>query len=251
LPINKTAKSIILVFTILCVIVLLIFSVELIRQNRNTDAAGGDGGPSLSGDKQTGNGGDAGPDSGTPDASGNGDEATGGNAVNSGEASGSGQSRPPAGSPRPTPKGTRYEEPFTENSTLVFYADNELFSLTEPVTHDGLGIIVFEGTGIAELHINIVAVPKDIKAYAGGYLSMDFGVGQSTVSDEDYIGLSPLMGVKVSGVSQGSTFEAWIHRLSAPDPEDIALAFVINYQNEAQKDLLYDIINSLDIIPAG
>jgi len=233
----------ILVFTILCAIVLMVFSVELILQNRNTEASDEGGEPSVSGDKQPGDGGDSGADpehggsepSGTEDGDSGGDDA------------GDGGGRQPD-RPRPIPTGTRFEEPITLNSTLVFYADKELFNYTDPEMSDRLGIFTFRGDGIAELHIRLIAVTPDIKALAGGYMSVDFDVIETEVSDEDYIGLSQLLGVKASGYRDGSNFDVWIHRFTEPGYEDLGLAFVIIYQNNALKDLLYDILDTLEIV---
>jgi len=242
LPINKTVKSIILVFTILCVIVLLIFSVELIRQNRNTETTPGDGGPSVSGDP-AGNGEDHEQEDKDPPSSANGGDDNGGNADVVDE-------RPGAGGQRPAPTGTRYEEPVTRNSKLVFYVDNQLFEFFDPELDEGLFLFTFRGDGLAEIHIRFVPVPLDIKAYAGGYLATDFEVRDTVVGEVDYIGLTQLLGVKASGSRDGSNFDVWIHRFTEAGYEDIGLAFVISYQNDAQRDMLYDIINSMEIVPS-
>jgi len=240
LPINKTVKNIILAFTILCAFVLILFSVELIRQNRNTENAAGGGEPSVSGDTAGTNGAGASGDN-DPSSPANGGEDTGGGA-------GGGDERPGAGGQRPAPTGTRYEAPVTLNSTLVFYVDTQLFDYVDPELEEGLFLFTFRGDGLAEIHIRFVPVPNDIKAFAGGYLTTDFEVRDTVVGDEDYIGLTQLLGVKASGAKDGSNFDVWIHRLTGAEYDDMGVAFVIIYQNNAQRDMLYDILDSMEIV---
>ena len=39
-------------------------------------------------------------------------------------------------------------------------------------------------------------------------------------------------------------YEAWIHLLQ---DSDLALVFVINYENDQQRDALYDLLSTLDM----
>ena len=240
MPINKTVKNIILAFTIICAVVLIIFLVELIRQNRDTETATGGGEPSVSGDTAGTNGAGA-PGDENPASPADGVEDNGGDA-------GGGDERPGTGGQRPAPTGTRFEEPVTLNSKLVFYVDTQLFDHVDPELEEGLFLFTFSGNGLAEIHIRFVPVPNDIKAFAGGYLTTDFEVRDTVVGDEDYIGLTQLLGVKASGAKDGSNFDVWIHRLTGAEYDDMGLAFVIIYQNNAQRDMLYDILDSMEIV---
>jgi len=241
LPINKTVKNIILVFTILCAVVLIVFSVELILQNRSTEAVDNDDGASSSAGAFTGNSGGSEPDSEGLTSQGNGEEDPNGNA------GGDEDERPATGSLRPTPPGSRRERGLPGDMTLVIYTDNELFNREDPEMDDIYDVFTFRGDGTAEFQIRLVAISGDIRTYAGNYLAADFEISEPKVSSEDYIGLSSLYGVMASGVRDGLYYELWVHRFTKPEVNDLGLAFVLIYQNSALKDALYDILDSIEI----
>ena len=245
MPINKTVKNIIMGFTLLCAIMLIIFAVELIRQNRDSEAAGG-GESSVSGDRQPGGGGgqDAGDGGQGEDAPDGGEGNAGGNAGGDG---GDGGDRGQAGNQRPTPTGTRHEVLLPGNMKLVLYLDKELFELSESELGNTVAVIAIKGSGTAEIEINYIELDREIGAYAARYLQTDYGVDNPVAGEEDNIGLSALRGIKSEGIGGGKHYEAWIYKFPNPIEYNPGLAFVLVYENTALKDALYEIINSLEI----
>jgi len=237
LPLKKTTKRVIFVFTALCGIFLIIFCVELIRINRDVSDAGA--GSSISGGAQ--NGGAAGSESetngaGSSDTTGSGD-GPGGN----------GDTRP-NGRPRPTLTGTRWDRPITGDMTLIYYIDGDVFEHTGSEIADILDAFSLRDDMAVSIQIRFVALPLGLSELAETFLSASFGIGDSIVVGEDYIGLSPLRGILTSGVSDGINFEAWIYQFTEEDYRDLGLAFIISYRTESQRGALYGVLDSLDIV---
>jgi len=238
MPLSKTAKNLILAFTVLCGVFLIVFSIELVMLNRD---AGDEGAgqpspvetPDGTADNAPGPGTDgAGPAEGTdPD----GDAGTGGD---------DGQ----PGGARPAPTGARHEMPVSSDMTLVVYADEELFEQIFFESEDILRAFTYQGGGYAAFRIDAIFMQAGVEEFAKDYLYNDFGVEASVVGREDYIGLSELRGVTITGAEDGTYYEAWIYSFTDPELEGQGLAFVISYENSAQKNALYDILDTLEIM---
>jgi len=233
---NKTVKRVILVFTVLCALLLIVFSLELILINRDTDK--GNAEPSQSGSPPPGNGnsnqGSETPGTSTPDTdSGNRNPAP------------AGGTQPP---PPPPPTGTRYERLMPDDSELVYYVDGDYFNHTETEHEDILDRFSYRGTGTAGLEIRFVFMPHGVNTYAENFLELNFGITNASVEGEEYICRSPLRGVFVSGTGNETTYETWVFTFSNPEFDDLGVVFLINYQNETQRNALYKILDSLYMV---
>jgi len=238
MPLSKTVKNLILAFTVLCGIFLIVFSIEMILLNRDAGDEGAD--PSLSAEAPDGAGDDA-PEPGTDGAEPAGDAGQNGDADTDGD-----DSQP--GGERPAPTGARHEIPVSGDLTLVVYVDGELFEQVFFESEDILGVFKYLGGGSAALQIDAVLMQDGAEEFAKDYLYNDFGVEASVAGREDYIGLSELRGVTITGAEDGTYYEAWVFSLTGPELEGQGLTFVISYENSAQKNALYDILDTLDIM---
>jgi len=231
---NKTIKKIIVVFTILCAVLLLVFSVELILVNR--DSGTGDAEPSLSGSQPLGNGGNSDADPGTPEANPSGTSGSNGETTTSNDP------------PPPPPTGTRFERLMPDDVNLVFYVDGELFEHSETELEDILDVFRFKGGGTAGLEIRFVFMPQGVNTYADNFLEVNFNVSDSASHGEETIKRSRLRGVFASGTSDGTTYEAWIYTFSNPEFDNLGVSFIINFQNETQRSALYSVLDSLEMV---
>jgi len=231
---SKTIKKIIVVFTILCAMLLIVFSIELILINRDSESGGTE--PSAQGSPPPGSGGDndgaKAPDPGTPEtANGNGDAAHSG------------------GAQPPPPLGTRHERLMPGDSELVFYVQDELFEHTAEEQEAIYDIFTFRDGGTAALEIRFVFMPQGVSVYASSYLEVDFDVAESTVYGEEPISRSPLRGFLITGTKAGTTYESWIYTFSDPELVNLGISFIIYYQNEAQRSALYTILDTFEMTP--
>ena len=232
---NKTIKRVIVVFTILCAVLLIVFSLELILINRDTEK--GNAEPSQSGNQPVGNG-----------SSSQGAEPSGTNSPDTensdGDTAPTGGSQPPP----PPPVGTRYERLMPDDSDLVFYVDGDYFNHTETELEDILDIFTYRGSGTAGLEIRFVFMPQGVSAYAENFLELNFGVADASVEGEETISRSRLRGTFASGTGNGTTYETWVYTFSNPEFDNLGVIFLINYQNETQRSALYTILDSLDMV---
>jgi len=228
---NKTIKKIIVIFTALCALFLIVFTIELILLNR--DSGGGEAEPSLSGSTPS-------EDGATSAGSGSSGENPSGTADSNGEP-------PPSDGPPPAPRGDRHERLMPNDMDLVFYVDTALFEHTATETEDIIDVFSLRGEGPAGLEIRFVFMPQGVSAYAGSFLEVDFDAAESTVHGEEPIRRSALRGVSVSGTKNGTTYEAWIYMFSDPDLSNLGVAFITNFQNETQRNAIYAILDSLDM----
>jgi len=232
---SKTVKNLLLVFTLVCAIALVVFSVELILLNSGA-VTGEEGGPTS---PATSPGGDS-------------------DSASKPEATSSAQNSPPAGTasspgstepsvpPPPAPTGKRYVLPMLDDSKLILYADEELFEHSKMQDADRF-IYMDESSALLEIGFNWIP-PEGVKALAEVFLDGYLDGGESNVGGEGPIKRSKLSGVFVSGLKGTETYEAWLHRSEIAGMEDLAVYFVINYKNTGQRDALYKLLDSLDII---
>lgn len=224
---NSTIKKIIVIFTILCALFLVVFSVELILINRNQEE--GDSGPAISGGAQ-------------PEDGENGEEpgTTGGDQP--GAAAGNGTSAPAGGTP-PVPAGTRHDRMMPDDMELVFYVEEGQFEHTMSEQEDVIDYFSYRGAGAAGLEIRFVFMPHGVSAFANTFLEIDYGAQEITTGGEETIRRSRLRGYFASGTRDGTTYEAWIYT----GFEDMGLAFIINYEDQAQRNALNVILDTLEM----
>lgn len=234
---NRIVKNGIIAFTMLCVVILVVFLVELLVINSENEG-GGEPEPTNS--------------SGQP--------ANSGDVSNPGQATSPGMEQPESGSQtgnqnghdetRPEPEGTRRELTIFAGIKLVVYSNDEIFQFSEPELEDVRGVFTFKGSGAAKLEIISTYMPQGVSAYANSFLSLNYEVDGSTNQREQPIGDSPLSGIKVIGVEDDITYEAWILVFPDAEVDNAGLAIVASYQtgNEMNELNLYEVLASLDII---
>ena len=232
---SRTVKNIVVVFTIVCVIFLVIFSAELILLNR--DSENGERVSDL-------------PESASP-GSGNNGAGTGaaaGAANQKSDSGENGESDPADQPPLPVPAGTRIVQTMPDDTDLVFYVDESLFERTANDEEDVIDIFSFKGGIPAGLEIRFVFMPQGVSAFAEDFLEVNYGAANSSVEGEEPIRNSGLKGVFVSGIGDGMAYESWIYSFSDPEFDNMGVMFIINYQNERQRSLLHEILDSLEMV---
>ena len=233
---NKITMNLLVVFTIVCAIVLIVFTVELVLLNNDGD--GGANAPSLSNVSPPGdeNGPDE-PETANTEPPDDPDQA--GDIDTDGDASTPVTQRPP-------PLGKRYELPMTDDGKkLIIFAEEELFDYEESEKWD----FTFKGQGNASLEIayDYVTPPGGIDGLAETFLNEYLDGGESTVGELGPIADSLLRGIFVTGKNDGITYEAWIHEPLDGGEFGLTVVFVINYENETQKNVLYELLDTMEM----
>ena len=223
---NNITKNLLLGLTLVCVVVLIVFCIQLIVLNRGVDPA--DTGPGISG----GSSGNENPGSEDEDEpNGDGEEDPGSMEQNT---------------PRPPPQGTRHEIRVTPESYLVVYARDELFDFEEREID---WWFYYKGGGTASLEISYIMItPIGVAAHAEAHLNNYTGGTDAQFTGEESIRDAEIRGYHASAMHGGSMYEAWIHTLLG---SDLALVFVIQYENNEQRDALNEVLSSLDMISAA
>lgn len=141
----------------------------------------------------------------------------------------------------PPPPGTRHNLVVAENSTLAIYARDDLFFFSEGAFNWGF---VYTGDGAASFEISLL-IPAEqgldmnlarfLYSYADG-LPVE-------LTDETNIRSSALSGYHSrTQPGEAVSYEAWIHDLEG---SEFALVFVISYTSDSERDLLYAMIDSM------
>ena len=227
---SKTVKNILMGFTLLCIIILVIFIIELIMANRNA----GDSIRNESSSSASGN---------TPAETGQSPDETPLSLTSNDSEAGENESPSPESPSQPT--GKRYEMLISSNRKLVWYADEDLF---ERADMDSGEMFKYKDGENASLEMTMVVIALGVEARAESILTGYLGGNESHVGGTGSIRRSSLDGVYVSGVNDDETFEAWIHDISDYNPNR-GIAFVIRYSNDEQKNALYAILDTLELAP--
>jgi len=229
---SKLSKNLLLALSLVCAILLIIFCVELIIINRGVDP--GEQSPVVSGQPPEENEDPDPEDEDPPDDPG----------VN-GDTNGTGTDDPGTQTPRPPPQGTRHELQIsaTDDVKLIIYAKDELFDFSE---NELDWLITYTGGGNASLEIGFEFISTQaIADVVETFLNNYTGSSNSTGSGEEFIKGSSVRGYHVSASVESGFYEAWIHNLQN---SDFALVFVLFYQDDQQKDALYEVLGTMDII---
>ena len=224
---NSLLKKIVVLFTIIAVLVLIVFAIQLFVLNRNSDDEPENPSPPT----------DTLP-SGTPDGTATGDP-TGTPDDDDPAASGDGEETPEV------PTGTRYDMAMPDGSVLILFADDALFSRTLTEESD---IYTYLGGGTASLEIKLVTIFDDAAGFAAGFLNeyIDYTGGEHSSDGMSLIGKSDITGRSVSASKDGETYEAWIIEFDGDDA-GIGFAVIVNYRDDAQKAALYRILDTLEL----
>jgi len=233
---NKTVKNLLLVFTLICAIVLIVFIIELFIVNRDSD----DGGESVLSASDI-----------TPAETEKSPEMQPLALASNSPSSANKENLPQESTTRPA--GKRYDLLYTHTESLVLYADEELFDYNAEL--EMAAMFSYKDDDTASLLICFDTYPQGAEKRAETFLDGYLDGNESFVSGMGPIRHSSLTGVFVSGVNNGETFEAWIHSIpgndsdvSNDDNDDIGLEFVIRYKDNEQKNALYAILDTLEII---
>ena len=224
---SNITKNLLLALSLVCAIALIVFCIQLIVLNRGVEPR--EPGATISaGTKQ----GDEEPD---PDAQPDGEGPDGEND--------NGDNNQTQNTPRPPPQGERNELVIPGDLKLIVYAREELFEYTK---NDFNWRFEYLREGEAALEINLIVVTlqglaSDADTFLANYTE---GATPESGNDLSFEGL-PLEGYFVTAQRGSVTYEALVHPL--PDGE-FALVFVINYQNDQQKEALYEVLSSIDLL---
>ena len=262
---SKTMKNFLMIFTALCILALVVFTIELMVIN------GGSGGEQSSGDNPTGGvatGEDSKTSDGQPESPGT--SGSGGSPDNADPDGGSGNAQG-TGSPEgngdstgaTNPGGTQTEPPGTrktidlpaENGEIVYYIVEiregmPVFEYidTSAEFEEGIGRYDYLGNTKTALELRYVHIPQGLGARAANYLEEFYDIPDAEVKGEGPIRNSELNGYYMTGEKDGVTYEAWIYAYSEFGNDDAGIAFIISYRNDVTKPVLYEIIDSLKLV---
>jgi len=226
---GNLTKNLLLALTLVCVIALIVFFVQLIVLNRGVEPR--EHGTTISDGSQLDD------EKEDPDA-----ETTGDETPDADEADG--DNEPAQTTQRPPPQGKRHELLVAADTEtkLTVYAREELFEFVENETN---WEFLYLGEGNASLEIGFMFVSaRGLAVDAETYLSNYTDGAASEFEGEQSIQDSGLRGYYLSAQHGGISYEAWIHALPA---SDLALVFVISYINSQQRDALYEILSSMEM----
>ena len=223
---SSLSKNLLLGLTAACIIAVIVFCIQLIVINSGVDRA-------RPGTISTG--------------AGQGDDADGEEPPDGDNGDGEDGIATPVTTPRPPPQGARYELLITDNSRLLVYARDENFEYEEG---DLKWLFTYIAGGSASLEISFTMIPpaQGAAEYTEAFLNRYSGAADAQFLREEMIHGSGINGYHASAIHGGETFEVWIHNLVE---SDIALAFIIRYENDQQKEALYEVLSTLDIIRLG
>ena len=231
---TKTVKNLLIGFTLVCAIVFAVFCIELVVQNRN-EGENEESIRSQAGSPPTG-----------PTGANNPPVGSSPSPPVTAPATGQTSETPKESSPQPT--GKKYELLYSEDETLILYADEELFE------HDDTGemadLFRYANDENASLLISFVSFPLGAEKCAEDILGGYLGENPAFISGIGPIRHSSLRGIFGTGVNNGETFEVWVHSIPGDDPEednDIGMSFVIRYRSNEQRNALYAVLDTLEL----
>jgi len=243
---NGLMKNLLLALTLVCVIALIVFCIQLIVFNRDVEPV-----PPGAGVVR---------DFGQNEEEVNGDiddgDADDGDGVSIGNA--------PVDNWQPIRIGERYEFLVTPNRQIVAYADETMFEFEESDSYWVFNYI-FGGTAVtdeteesdemmplirrAALEITFVLpTVHGIETLSVEFLNGHTGSVASAFNGEMTIPGTRLTGYNVTTHHLGRSYEAWIHNLI---DSDVSLVFIVSYENDTQRHALYQLLGSIDIVAVG
>ncbi|MCL2045679.1 MAG: hypothetical protein FWG88_04780 [Oscillospiraceae bacterium] len=231
---SKTFKKLLVALTLLCVVVLFVFTIQLFALNRGRDDGENRQSDTLNSTSEN--------DGDNDDVSNSNNGQVGDNSPNNG--TGNQNTLPPS--------GTRYELQYTADMNLVVYVDDEQFLHSEP---EWAHMFTLESTDDSWLLLHFLGLPLGAQRLAEGFLNEYLDGAESSVHGLVQIRGSELTGVYVTGTSDGGeTYEAWIHTISKDDvdqAEAYGMVFVVRYRYNEQKNLLFSILDSMELVPVS
>ena len=238
---SKTLKNIITAFSALCMIVLVVFCVELFLLNRDSSAG-------RNSTLSNGESNDPLDDAPTESTVLIFDDLTGSRDPVFSDTFGDENSIQIAGPAVPPPPNAQRESFMLSPNIaeLVFYVDMELFDLVD--LGDGLYYSYLSDDNVGlEIGFAFVHPQGGISFLAENYLNNYLDGGESVVLGERPIGRSQVRGIFVSGDNQNVTYNAWLISLANYDLDTLALVVVVKYESEAQSEVLNSILDTMFI----
>jgi len=239
---SKIVKNLLIGFTCVCAVALVVFVVEMVLLNRDA----GEGGATVesrSGEEKSGTESPSGAQ-GENGTGGTGDENTNGTGFDGDEDRDGNANQ--SGGIRPQPTGKLYELPMPGGLNLLLHAEEDLF---EHVMGNNEDHFVYLGEGTAFIEIRFVLMTQGVRSFTERFLDEFVGSGGTTVSGERQIRQSTLRGILVSGEGNGATYEAWIYSFPGDAGDNMGVAFIITYSNDEQKNAIYTVLDSMEMIP--
>ena len=233
---SKMLKNALIIFTLVCLVVVVVFSAELVLLNReDDDAAKAESPPS-----ETPGAAVSDPLTSSPPPT---DSAPPTDAELQEEPSGGEE---PPESPAHSPGHTLFTLAMTEDISLELYANELLFDYEMMDIGD---MFTYKGGGLATLEILLDYIPHGAARRAVGFLDGYTGGAESTIVYDSQVGKSDITGVYVTAISNDNTYAAWI--CDIPDAgEALGILLIIHYRDENQKSALYEILDTVKIVPA-
>jgi len=230
---------VIIIFTLVCAGALIVFCVELVALNMDSDKGGAQKQQSPE-SPPTGDL-DEKEDQQAPDSESTGDTELPDDTAPPASGSQSGeQSQPPV--------VKQHELPMHDDAhRLILSASEGLFDHFE--VEDGWEFI-YKADAEVKLQIvsDLITPPGGLSALVETLLRPYLNGGDSMVAGERQIANSSVRGIYVYGDNNGESYEAWVFELVVEDNNGKAVDFIINYRNEEQKEALYTILDTLEMI---
>jgi len=243
---SNITKNLLLALTMVCIIALIVFCIQLIVLNRGVtpDSPGA----TVSGGSQQGS--SSGSGSGTGASAGSGDSIGGSQDgdfddgdIGDGGPDGGNDPGSSSGVVRPPPQGTRRSIAVTPTNRLIVYSDDTLFEYIEGDL-DWWFIYTGQGEATFEIQFSSVVSQGGISVHTEEFLNNYANTRNASVTREESIHGSSLRGYHAIARVGTGTYEVWMHPMTN---SDLALAFIIYYENERQRESLYDMLSWLDI----
>lgn len=267
---SKTMKNLLMIFTVVCAFVFVIFSLELIVINRGSGAK--DGSLSAADSPSPGSNGASkqpgatgGPDAG-PGTSGNSPDPNEGSNPPGGSLGVTQDTNEPEGgvgsdsgntTDNPDePAGTRYNIELPDHKGEIVFRvveyvnENKIFEYIKTGEESEEEIYKFDflGAGTAALELRYVYFADGLEEGAKSYLENTFAVTNSVYKGESRIRASELSGLAVTGSRSGVDFEAWIYSFEDIGIKNAGVAFIVYHSNDIQRDNLYAILDTLRLV---
>jgi len=215
-----------------------VFCIELVSLNVESGKDGEKGAQVSDGPPAEGSGENEGPEEAGAERPGDTEQA--------GAAEQPGDGEPPGEQSQP-PEGKLYSLPLHDDvHELALYINEDLFKYNEG--GDGWWFTYIEdGETRLQIVTDLITPPGGITKLMETLLSPYLNGGESLVGGSSKIAESSLRGIYAIGEKGNETYEGWVIRLTDDSDSDKAVDIIINYQNEEQKNALYDILDTLEL----